>query len=264
MSKFWSLFMLTLVVLSFHLFFLEVARCQSDSDHADLVVEPLAQSVEEGGDIKVAGNEYQNVGGSVRTVPGLKTVCVFPNNPSKLVVAGEETELLVGMKNEGEQSVKLLAIHASIHLPNDHRQLVQDLSAQPFKNASIPASAQATFPYKFAVSKFLQPGTFDLFGTIVYEVQQRPYQNIFYNGTIEVTEAGGLANVETIFLISLGIALLALFGLWVRGHIQSLSKNTKRSQKVKTGSRVVNASMDEWLQGTAYTRPQSNKPKKKK
>lgn len=64
---------------------------------------------------------------------------------------------------------------------------------------------------------FVKAGTFDLVGMIVYEVDQLPYQNTFYNGTIEVIEAGGLVSLETLFLISLGIVLFILFGLWVRG-----------------------------------------------
>ncbi|KAI3781261.1 hypothetical protein L2E82_11270 [Cichorium intybus] len=67
-------------------------------------------------------------------------------------------------------------------------------------------------------------GTFDLVGMIVYEVDQLPYQNTFYNGTIEVVEAGGLVSVETLFLISLGIGLFILCVLWVRGQMQNLSK----------------------------------------
>lgn len=153
---------------------------------------------------------------------------------------------------------------------------------QAFNNASVPASAQATFPYIFAVSKYLQvcalyctvimflfikfkisplcilynhshvyvfllfgvhgsielllffylkhyvhilqPGTFDLVGTIIYEIDQSPYQSTFYNGTIEVVEAGGFLSIESVFLVTLGIALLFLFGLWVHGQIQHLSK----------------------------------------
>lgn len=70
----------------------------------------------------------------------------------------------------------------------------------------------------------MQAGTFDLVGTIVYEIEQLPYENTFYNGTIEVTEAGGLVSIETVFLVSLGISLLVFLGLWVRGQIQNLSK----------------------------------------
>jgi hypothetical protein len=70
----------------------------------------------------------------------------------------------------------------------------------------------------------LQPGAYDLVGYIVYEIDQHPYQNVFYNGTVEVIEAGGLLSVESVFLITLGIALLGLFGLWAYGQVQQLSK----------------------------------------
>lgn len=240
---------------------MQVARCQSDSDSDTEVTE----TVEEGGDLGIVGDDVQDFGGgSFSPAPGVETVCVFPKNPSKSVAAGEETELLVGMKNEGEVSVNVIAVQASVHLPFDHRMLVQNLSAQAFRNASVPPSAQATFPYIFAVSKFLQPGTFDLVGTIVYEIEQQPYQSTFYNGTIEVIDAGGLISVESVFLISLGVALLVLLGLWIRSQFQSLSKKTKRAPKVEVGTGATDASMDEWLQGTAYTQSQSNKSKKKK
>ncbi|KAJ0428504.1 putative translocon-associated protein (TRAP), alpha subunit [Helianthus annuus] len=260
MAKIRAFFILALLLLSSS-FFLQVARSQSDPD-AEADAELVAETVEEGSHV---GDDVEDIGiGNYNPAPGVETVSVFPKNFAKLVVAGQETELLIGLKNEGEQNVKVFAVHASIHLPFDHRMLVQNLSTVAFNDASVPASVQATFPYTFAVSKFLQPGTFDLVGTIVYEINQLPYQNVFYNGTIEVTEAGGLVSVETVFLVSLGLALLVLFGLWVRTQLQSLSKKTKKITKVEVGTRTVDASMDEWLQGTAYTQSQSNKLKKKK
>lgn len=66
-------------------------------------------------------------------------------------------------------------------------------------------------------------------GTIVYEIAQQPYQSTFYNGTIEVSEPGGMFSVESVFLFCLGVALLGLLGFWIRGQIQNLSK-------VKAGS----------------------------
>lgn len=71
---------------------------------------------------------------------------------------------------------------------------------------------------------FVQPGSFDLVGTIVYEIDQHPYQSTFHNGTIEVVDSGVFLSMESVFLITLGIALLVLFGLWVNGQIQNLSK----------------------------------------
>ena len=70
----------------------------------------------------------------------------------------------------------------------------------------------------------VQPGSFDLVGTIVFEIDQQPYQSTFYNGTIEVVESGGFLSTETVFLVTLGIALLVLFGLWLHSQIQNLSK----------------------------------------
>ncbi|KAL6963747.1 hypothetical protein U1Q18_034752 [Sarracenia purpurea var. burkii] len=250
-----------LFILAFLLFsspVSQVARSQSDSETE------VAEAAIEAGDLGIVGEDTQDFeDGNFSPAPGVKTVCVFPKNPSRLVTAGEESELLIGMKNEGESSVNVVAIKASVHLPFDHGLLVQNLSAQAFNNASVPPSAQATFPYIFAVSKFLQSGTFDLVGTIIYEIDENPYQSTFYNGTIEVTEAGGPLSIESVFLVSLGIALVGFLGIWIRSQIQHLSKKTKRAPKVEVGTKTTDASMDEWLQGTAYTQSLSSKSKKK-
>ncbi|KAK5837235.1 translocon-associated protein subunit alpha-like [Gossypium arboreum] len=237
--------------------FLQVARCQSEAE-AD-----VAEAVE-GGDLGIVGEDVQDFGDpNYSSAPEVKTVCVFPKNSAKLVLAGEQTELLVGMENIGESPVNVIAIKASVHLPFDHRMLVQNLTAAAFNNATVPPSVQATFPYVFAVSKFLQPGTFDLVGSIIYDIDQQPYQSTFYNGTIEVVEAGGFLSVESVFLVTLGIALLVLLGLWLHGQFQRITKKTKRAPKVEVGTRAPDASLDEWLQGTAYTQSASKSKKKK-
>ncbi|ESW03590.1 hypothetical protein PHAVU_011G026600 [Phaseolus vulgaris] len=253
--KFWF-FSLALLLLASPL--LQVARCQSDSDD-------VVETTEESSDIGIVGDDAQDFGdGAFSSAPGIDTISVFPKNSARLITAGEEAELLVGVKNDGDSSLNVIAIKASIHLPFDHRLLVQNLTAQGFNNGSVPASSQATFPYLFAVSKFLQPGNFDLVGTIIYEIDDHPFQSTFFNGTIEVAEAGGFLSMESVFLVTLGTALLVLLGLWIHGQIQHLSKKTKRAPKVEVGTRSTDASTDEWLQGTAYTQSLSSKSKKKK
>ncbi|QCD88787.1 translocon-associated protein subunit alpha [Vigna unguiculata] len=248
----------SLALLLFASPFLQVARCQSDSDDA-------VDTIEESNDIGIVGDDTQDFGdGTFSSAPGIDTISVFPKNSARLITAGEESELLVGVKNDGDSSLNVIAIKASIHLPFDHRLLVQNLSTQGFNNGSVPASAQATFPYLFAVSKFMQPGNFDLVGTIIYEIDDHPFQSTFFNGTIEVAEAGGFLSMESVFLVTLGAALLVLLGLWIHGQIQHLSKKTKRAPKVEVGTRSTDASTDEWLQGTAFTQSLSSKSKKKK
>lgn len=240
--------------------FLQVARCQSDSDV------DVAEAGEDGGELGIVGDDVPDFGdGSFNPAPGVDTVCVFPKNSARVVPAGEEAELLVGLKNQGDSNLNVIAIKASVHLPFDHRMLVQNLTALGFENATVPASAQAAFPYVFAVSKYLQPGTFDLVGTIIYEIDQNPFQSTFYNGTIEVVEASGFLSIESVFLVTLGVALLFLLGFWVHGQIQNLSKKSKRvAPKVEVGTGTTDANMDEWLKGTAYTQQLSSKSKKKK
>ncbi|XP_021900472.1 translocon-associated protein subunit alpha-like [Carica papaya] len=242
---------------------LQVARCQSDSGDAD--TEVVGEAGDDNNEVGIVGEDAQDYATTdLGPAHGVDTVCVFPKNSARLVPAGEETELLVGMKNDGESSISIIAIKGSVHLPFDHSLLVQNLSTQGFNNASVPASAQATFPYIFGVSKYLQPGTFDLVGTIVYEIDEHPYQSVFYNGTIEVVESGGFLSVESVFLVTLGVALLVLLGLWIHGQLQRFTKKTKKAPKVEVGTATTDASMDEWLEGTAYTRSLSSKSKKKK
>lgn len=65
---------------------------------------------------------------------------------------------------------------------------------------------------------------FDLVATVIYEIDQTPYQSTFYNGTIEVLEADGGLTIESVLLITLGVALLAFLGFWIRAQAQNLSK----------------------------------------
>ncbi|CAN1300973.1 Translocon-associated protein subunit alpha [Linum perenne] len=235
-------------VFFFALFFLltsplpRCAECNSDSEAESV------QPTEEASDLGIVGSKADapDFGDqNFSPAPGIDTVCVFPKNSAKR-----------------EYRINIIAIKASVHLPVDHRLLVQNLTAQSFNNATVPASVHATFPYIFAVSKFLQAGSFDLVGTIIYEIGQHPYQSTFYNGTVEVVESVDF-NMESVFLVTLGIALLIQFGLWIDAKMRIVSKKTRRVSKIEVGTGTRDASMDEWLQGTAYTKSNGNKQKKK-
>ncbi|KAL5209408.1 hypothetical protein ABZP36_005031 [Zizania latifolia] len=232
-----------------------VARAQSEEEAA-------TAEVVEGADLGIVSND-----GPSSPAPGVETVCVFPKNAGKILPAGEETELLVGLQNEGESTLIVVAIHSTLHLRFDHKMYDQNLIVQNFFNASVPVSVQATFPYTFVVSKFLQ--VCQITNLIyIYEIDQHPNQNVFYNGTVEIVEAGGLLSVESVFLITLGVALLGLLGLWASLLICSgtgkldIRAKTKKAPKVELGTGTTDANMDEWLEGTAFA--QGSKSKKKK
>ncbi|KAL5054528.1 hypothetical protein RYX36_035210, partial [Vicia faba] len=114
--------------------FLQVVRCQSESGGA---VETTESDI---GIVVDDAQDFDSVG-TFSAAPGIDTISVFPKNIAKLVTVGDDTELLVGVKNDGESSLNVVAIKASINLPVDHRLLVQNLTAQVFNNGSVPASA---------------------------------------------------------------------------------------------------------------------------
>ncbi|KAJ4902691.1 Translocon-associated protein subunit alpha [Raphanus sativus] len=238
---------------------LQVARCQVDDDHSSIVDDVVGEHSDSG-----AEEDDQDLDLNLTSAPGVETVSVFPHNSGRLVIAGEDTELIVALRNDGKSRVGVMGIRASVHLPYDHKLLVQNLTVLRINNASIPYSVQATFSYVFAVSQYLQPGAFDLVGYVIYDVEGKAYQNVFYNGTIEVVESGGLLSGESVFLITLGIALLLLLGLWAYSQVQRLTKKTKKVSKVEVGTRSVDASLDEWLEGTHLAKTLSGKSKSKK
>ncbi|KAI5426709.1 hypothetical protein KIW84_032224 [Lathyrus oleraceus] len=176
-NNFWILYILLFLIASP---LLQVVRCQSDE---------AAENAGEVSDIGIVGDETDDaqdfVDGGFPSAPGVDTICVFPKNIARLVKGGEEAELLVGLKMMG---------------------------SQVFNNGSVPSSAQDSFPYIFSVSKFLQPGPFDLVGTIVYEMDQHPYQNTFYNGTIEVVSLVFYSAWNLLFFLLLELHFLSYLG----------------------------------------------------
>lgn len=70
----------------------------------------------------------------------------------------------------------------------------------------------------------MQAGGFDLVGTIVYEIDGKPYQSTFYNGTIEVVEDGPLFRMESVFLSGLLISLIVLLMIYIKNGLRHMTK----------------------------------------
>ena len=70
----------------------------------------------------------------------------------------------------------------------------------------------------------MQPGTFDLVGSVFYVLDNQLYKSVFYNGIVEVVEPSGFVSGETMFLVTLGLGLLGLLGMWAYAQVQKFSK----------------------------------------
>lgn len=245
-----------------------VAAAQQDESDVHEVDDDVASEVGDGESALVADPAQHLSDVQLTPAAGVDTVYFFPNKAA--TPAGEDAEIIVGVSNHGDLPLTVYSIWASLHLAYDHTYIIQNFTAMDLRKSIVPPSVQASFPYMFTVHKYLQPGSFALVASILYEVDGSPYRSVFYNGTMEVTEASGFLSGETLFLVTLGLGMLGLLGMWVNGQFQKISK-IRRSKKVETGTRNTEAVNNEWLQGTSFTKKLSlsrsisaSKSKKKK
>lgn len=70
----------------------------------------------------------------------------------------------------------------------------------------------------------MQAGAFDLVGTIIYEIDGKPYQSTFYNGTIEVVEDGPLFRMESVFLSGLLISVIIVLIIYIQNGLRHMTK----------------------------------------
>jgi translocon-associated protein subunit alpha len=190
--------------------------------------------------------------------PGVSTSAYFPKNIGKVVKAGEPTQIDIDISNDGAAPLNVAYVRATLHLLHDHRLIVQNFTVKE-GGPAVSSGSKASINYLFSINKFLQPGSYDLVGHVVYEVEGKPHRSVFHNGTIDVAEAGYLPKGETIFLSLFGLGLLGLLGMWAYSKVQEFIKKMKRSnKKVETGTRTSSdAAASEWLKGTSFNQKAS-------
>ncbi|XP_024376631.2 translocon-associated protein subunit alpha isoform X2 [Physcomitrium patens] len=186
---------------------------------------------------------------NVKASPGVQTSSYFPKNPLKVVKPGERTQVDIDVINDGQAPLKVIYTRASIHLPHDHRLIVQNFTVQE-GTTIVTTGSKGSYSYSFSSNKLLQAGIYDLVGYVVYEIDGGLYKNVFHNGSIDVLENGGFVKGETIFLCSLGLGILGLLGMWAYSQAQNFLKKRKRSYKrVETGTRSSSGALtNDWLQ----------------
>lgn len=77
----------------------------------------------------------------------------------------------------------------------------------------------------YELDNFLvQAGAFDLVGTIIYEIDGKPYQSTFYNGTIEVVEDGPLFRMESVFLSGVLMSIIIVLIIYIQNGLRHMTK----------------------------------------
>lgn len=121
---------------------------------------------------------------------GVDVVAVLPKYSSKLVPIGEVVEVLVGLRNGGNDALN--ATHIWGTLSNEN--FVQNLTAQPLGDfyrtgVVVEEGKEASFQYRFMPAVQLPPGPYQVALNVGYESGDGEFfYNTFFNSTIELVE----------------------------------------------------------------------------
>jgi len=192
------------------------------------------------------------------------TTAVFPGSVDKKFTVGEVVELVVGFTNNGDKTLNVTSLYASLRYPVDWRVYVQNFTRQNV-GVTVGPSEQIDFLYTFRPDPLLDPREFGLAAQVFYrDSENNNYTSFFYNSTIFLQEANEGIDIQLIFTY---VGILAVVGLIGFFAYKAIAKATKKSRgpkrPVETGSQkkkdlVVD---DEWLQGTSADKKLTKSPK---
>ncbi|KAJ3333874.1 SWI/SNF and RSC complex subunit Ssr1 [Blyttiomyces sp. JEL0837] len=128
---------------------------------------------------------------------------VFPNNPLKLVRSGEQTELLIGVKNVGASTQTLFSVSGSLTSPKNFSIPLRNVTAQRY-SLPLEPKQEATVPFRFAAE--MEPQDIGLVVFVDYfDNDEMPHRVIAYQDVITVSAADSTFDLA-------GISLLAILG----------------------------------------------------
>ncbi|KAL6074295.1 hypothetical protein QOT17_004327 [Balamuthia mandrillaris] len=185
--------------------------------------------------------------------PFASTSYVFPSSPEKRFPSGEHIEILVGFRNNGEESLNITSVEASFNHPLDHRHYIQNFTRGHYGLVVRPAS-EASFSYVIRPDVMLEPKPMDLVVSVHYHDERHVnWTTVVFNSTIEMVDAGTAVDAETFFILLLVAAGAGLLLFVVSRVLPSFRKSGGRT-KVERGTKK-GAGQDqvdqEWLKGTA-------------
>ncbi|EGG15038.1 translocon-associated protein TRAP alpha subunit [Cavenderia fasciculata] len=191
---------------------------------------------------------------------------IFPDYPTKEFPAGSVIEVLIGFTNNGEVDYNVSAIYASLNHAQETKHYIQNYTKAEY-GVNVKPGFQATLPYRFVPSEYLEPRQFALLVSVDYRADQQNFTSTFFNSTILIVEKPVSFDIEHFFLILFGLGLVALIGYIVYGKLPKAQKASTLSiiNKIKTSAGVKETSQkkvvkssageDNWLIDAADKKP---------
>jgi len=213
-------------------------------------------------------NETQPLSSS----PDVHTSYVFPDYPSQKLPSGELVEVLVGFTNNGQKTVKITNIGASLNHPQDFRYYIQNYTKFEY-DVLVHPDEQVSLAYRFRPDALLEPREFGLIVSVYYHDEVGGnFTTAFFNGTIDIVDPDNGFDFQQAFIY---LGLVAIVGLGGFFAYQALGKKTRLGRRRtpapyvevgtvnKKGTPTVTLD-NEWLEGTHAVSPIRERPQPKK
>jgi hypothetical protein len=176
---------------------------------------------------------------------------VFPSSPEKEFVVGEPIDLVFGFSNQGDKSLNITTISASLRHPSDWKMYIQNFTKQPV-GVTVYPTEQLSFVYSFRPDPMLEPREFGISAQVFYtDSENKNYTSWFYNSTINLIEVQDKIDVQLIFTYIGIIAVASLIAFFIYNGLFKSSKKSSRKRSVETGTQNKTGADSEWLEGTS-------------
>jgi len=178
----------------------------------------------------------------------------LPKFGQSKVIAGALTDLLVGIRNTGENSWNITHIQSSIVHPYDYTYHLENFTRREY-GVVVGPNEQHTLSYTFVPNELLEPREYGLTTTVYFQqlgdIEGKNYTNLAYNGTVEVVENVSGVDSQLLFTVVGGAGLAGLVAYIIYTVFASLGKKTKRSsRKIEHGTVKEDVLDNDWLDGT--------------
>ncbi|KAJ3117306.1 hypothetical protein HDU96_007212 [Phlyctochytrium bullatum] len=139
----------------------------------------------------------KNAGAEVKT--DLEFTYLFPDNPFKIVVANEVSEILIGVRNKGKNTHTLFAISGAFTNPKNLSQVVRNITNQRY-SLPLEPKQEATVPFRFRAELEAQE-----IGLVVYidyfDNEEHPHRAIAFKDLVRIASNDTYFDLQGITLM---------------------------------------------------------------
>jgi len=169
------------------------------------------------------------------------TTVVFKDHADQRLPLEKEITMIVGVANNGDDTVNVSAISASLHSPYDLDYYIQNFTGKGVAEVLAPGQ-QVTLEYKFTADARLEPLQYWFSAFVFINATDRIYRQVPINGTLDLT-----AEAQSFGILDFGTYMVSTAFICIVGYfvVLNLPQGKKRSTKVRE-TRTKEQRAEDW------------------